>query len=139
MKARVKLVEGMTWMGEAGSGHAIVIDSSPEIGGRDLGLRPMELLLLGLASCSAIDVRLILLRGREAVSDCVVEAEAERAAEDPKVFTAITLTYRITGRGLSRAKAERAVALSAEKYCSASAMIEKAAEIRHVIEIVEAA
>lgn len=131
------LLEGMTFVGEAGSGHGIVIDAAPEIGGRNLGPRPMELLLLGLASCSAVDVRLILQRGREVVTDCVVEAEAERAAEDPKVFTRIHLGYRITGKALNRGKVERAVQLSAEKYCSASAMLAKTAEITHSIELVE--
>lgn len=138
MKARVKLVEGMTWMGEAGSGHGLVIDASPEIGGRDLGLRPMELVLLGLVGCTAVDVRLILQRGREAVTDCQIEAEAERAATDPKVFTKIHLRYRVTGKNLKREKVERAVQLSADKYCSASAMIAKTAVITHEIELVEA-
>jgi len=138
MKARVKLIEGMTWLGEAGSGHGVVIDAAPAIGGRNLGLRPMELVLLGLAGCSAVDVRLILQRGREDVTDCTVEAEAERAETDPKVFTRVRLSYRVVGRKLNRAKVERAVALSAEKYCSASAMIAKTAELSHTIEVLEA-
>lgn len=139
MKAKVTLVEGQTWIGEAGSGHGIVIDAAPDIGGRNLGCRPMELMLLGLAGCTAIDVRLILQRGREAVSDCVVEAEAERAPVDPKVFTRVHLTYRVTGRALSRAKVERAVQLSHDKYCSATAMFLKTAAVTHAIELVEAA
>lgn len=139
MKAKVTLVEGMTWLGEAGSGHGIVLDAAPDIGGRNLGCRPMELVLLGLAGCAAIDVRLILQRGREAVTDCVVEAEAERAESDPKVFTRIHLAFRVTGRALSRAKVERAVQLSHETYCSASAMLGKTAAITHSIEILEAA
>lgn len=139
MKAKVTLVEGMTWLGEAGSGHGIVLDAAPDIGGRNLGCRPMELVLLGLAGCAAIDVRLILQRGREAVTDCVVEAEAERAGTDPKVFTRIHLSFRVTGRALNRAKVERAVQLSHETYCSASAMLGKTAAITHSIEILEAA
>lgn len=138
MKAKVTLVEGQTWLGQAGSGHGIVLDASPDIGGQNLGCRPMELMLLGLAGCTAIDVRLILQRGREAVTDCVIEAEAERAPSDPKVFTKVHLTFRVTGRTLSRAKVERAVALSHEKYCSATAMFLKTAEITHTIEVLEA-
>ena len=137
MKARVTLIEGMTWLGEAGSGHGIVIDAAPDIGGRNLGLRPMELVLLGLAGCTAVDVRLILQRGREQVTDCTVEAEAERAANDPKIFTKVHLAYRVVGRNLSTDKVRRAVELSSTKYCSASAMIAKTAEITHAIEVVE--
>jgi putative redox protein len=138
MKARVKWVEAMTFVGESGSGHSIVMDGSPDIGGRDLGVRPMEMLLLGLGGCTAIDVALILKKGREKVTDCVIEIEAERAAADPKIFTRIRLKYLLTGRDLSRAKVERAVALSAEKYCSASAMLGRTAEITHEIELIAA-
>jgi putative redox protein len=138
MKARVKWVEAMTFVGESGSGHSIVMDGSPDIGGRDLGVRPMEMLLLGLGGCTAIDVALILKKGREKVTDCVIEIEAERAAADPKIFTRIRLKYLVTGRDLSRAKVERAVALSAEKYCSASAMLGRTAEITHEIELIAA-
>lgn len=138
MKAKVTLVEGQTWIGEAGSGHGIVIDASPDIGGRNLGCRPMELMLLGLAGCTAIDVRLILARGREAVTDCVVEAEGERATSDPKVFTRVHLTYRVTGRKLNAAKVERAVQLSHDKYCSATAMFLKTAAVTHSIDVIEA-
>ena len=139
MKARIKLVEGMTFVGESGSGHAMVIDGAPEYGGRNLGPRPMELLLLGLGSCTAFDVVLILRKGREAVEDCAVEVEGERAAADPKVFTNIRVRYVISGRKLRRSAVERAVALSAEKYCSASVMLGKTAAIEHVIEIVDTA
>lgn len=135
MKARVKWVEGMTFLGESGSGHAVVIDGAPEFGGRNLGVRPMEMLLLGLGGCSAFDVVLILKRGREPVTDCWVEVEAERAETDPKVFTRIHMHYVVTGRGLSAAKVERAIALSAEKYCSASVMLGKTAEITHDFEL----
>ncbi len=131
MKARVKWVEGMTFTGESGSGHAIVLDGAPENGGRNLGIRPMELMLLGLAGCTAFDVVLILQRGRQPVSDCVVEVEAERAPVDPKVFTRIHLAYTLKGRGLSPEKVERAIGLSKEKYCSASIMLGAVAEITH--------
>ena len=137
MKARVKWVEGMTFLGESGSGHTVVMDGAPEFGGRNLGLRPMEMLLLGLGGCTAFDVVLILKKGRERVTDCVVEIEAQRADADPKVFTRIRLKYLVTGRGLAREKVERAVALSAEKYCSASAMLGRTAEIAHEIELIE--
>jgi putative redox protein len=102
-------------------------------------VRPMEMLLLGLGGCSAFDVMLILKRGREAVTDCVVDIDAERATTDPKVFTRIQMNYTVTGRGLDRRKVERAVQLSAQKYCSASAIMAKTAEILHTVTIVEAA
>jgi len=138
MKARVKWVEAMSFLGEAGSGHAVLMDGAPEAGGRNLGPRPMEMLLLGLGGCTAFDVMLILKRGREKVTDCVVEIEAERAESDPKIFTGIRLVYKITGRNLSRDKVERAVALSDEKYCSATAQLRALAKISHEIEIIEA-
>jgi len=138
MKARIKWVQDMTFLGESGSGHAVVMDGAPEAGGRNMGCRPMEMLLLGLGGCSAFDVVLILKRGREQVSDCVVEIEAERAQVDPKVFTKIQLRYRLTGKALNRRKVERAVQLSAEKYCSAGAIMAHTAELTHVIEIIEA-
>jgi putative redox protein len=108
MKARVKWVEEAAFLGESGSGHAVLMDGAPDAGGRNLGPRPMEMLLLGLGGCSAFDVVLILKRGRERVTDCVVEIEAERAATDPKVFTEIRLRYVVTGRALERAKVGRA-------------------------------
>ncbi|MBZ6075182.1 OsmC family protein [Microvirga puerhi] len=131
MKARVKLIDGMTFVGESGSGHAVVMDGAPEYGGRNLGIRPMEMLLIGLGGCTAFDVVQILRRGRESVTDCVVEVEAERAETDPKVFTKIHLVYRVTGKNLAPAKVERAIALSKEKYCSASIMLGAVAEITH--------
>jgi len=139
MKARVKWIDGMMFAAESGSGHAIIVDGAPDIGGRNLGMRPMELLLLGLGSCSAIDVVHILRKAREAVTGCVVELDGDRAETDPKVFTSVRMRYVVTGHSLARAKVERAVALSAEKYCSASAMFEKTARIEHSIEIVDAA
>jgi putative redox protein len=139
MKARVKWIQDVMFVGESGSGHSVILDGAPEAGGRNLGVRPMEMLLLGLGGCSAFDVVMILKRGRERVTDCVVELEAERAETDPRVFTKIAMKYVVTGRGLDPKKVERAVALSAEKYCSASAIMSKTAQIGHTIEIVETA
>ena len=137
MKARIKWVEKVTFLAELGSGHAVVLDGAPDAGGRNLGVRPMEMLLMGLGGCSAFDVVLILRKGREEVSDCVVELEAERAETDPKVFTRIHMHYKVAGRGLAPAKVERAIKLSAEKYCSASAIMAKTAVITHDWEVVE--
>jgi putative redox protein len=137
MKARVKWVEGAAFLGESGSGHGVLMDGAADYGGRNLGPRPMEMLLLGLGGCSAFDVVLILKRGREKVDDCVVEIEAERAGTDPKVFTEIRLKYLVKGRNLDRAKVERAVQLSADKYCSASAILAKTARLSHTIEVEE--
>ncbi len=135
MKARVKWVDGLMFVGESGSGHAIIMDGAPEHGGRDLGVRPMEMLLLGLGGCTGVDVLLILRKGRETVTDCIVEIEAERATTDPKIFTTIHMHYVVEGTGLNPAKVERAIALSAEKYCSATAMLGRAAAITHDFEI----
>lgn len=137
MKARIKYVEKVTFVAESGSGHAVVLDGAPDAGGRNLGVRPMELLLMGLGGCTAFDVVHILRKGREEVTDCVVEVEAERAETDPKIFTRIHMHYRVAGRGLAPAKVERAIALSAEKYCSASAIMAKSATITHDWEVVE--
>ncbi|MDU0341468.1 OsmC family protein [Bosea rubneri] len=137
MKARASWVEGMAFMGEAGSGHAVVMDGAPEYGGRNIGIRPMEMLLIGLAGCTGFDVVQILKKGRENVTGCEVEVEAERATEDPKVFTKIHIAYRVTGRGLSQAKAERAVTLSKEKYCSASIMLGATAEMSASLEVID--
>jgi putative redox protein len=139
MKARVKWVEGMSFLAEAGSGHAVVLDGAPEYGGRNIGIRPMEMLLMGLAGCTAFDVVNILRRGREPVTDCVVEVDADRASEDPQVFTEIRVLYRVSGRGLSRPKVERAVSLSKEKYCSASIMLGATAAITATIEVADEA
>jgi putative redox protein len=139
MKARIKWIQDVMFLGESGSGHSVVMDGAPDAGGRNLGVRPMEMLLLGLGGCSAFDVMLILKRGREAVTDCVVDIDAERATTDPKVFTKIVMHYTVTGQGLDRKKVERAVQLSAEKYCSASAIIGKTAEIAHTITLVDSA
>ncbi len=139
MRARVKWVEGRTFVGESGSGHGLVIDGPTEHGGNNLGPSPMELVLLGTGGCTAFDVLDILKKGRQAVEDCWVELEAERAAEAPKVFTRITMRFVVTGRGLTRATVERAVQLSAEKYCSASIMVGKTAEILREVEIRDSA
>jgi putative redox protein len=139
MKARIKFVEKVTFVAESGSGHAVVLDGDPAAGGRNLGVRPMELLLMGLGGCTAFDVVHILRKGREEVTDCVVEVEAERAETDPKIFTRIHLHYRVAGRALAPAKVERAIALSAEKYCSASAIMAKSATITHDWEVEETA
>ena len=137
-KARVKWIENTRFMGESGSGHAVVMEGLPAEGQASVGIRPMEMLLLGLGGCTAIDVVMILQKAREAVTDCVVEIEGERAETVPKIFTKIHVHFVITGRNLKESAVERAVKLSAEKYCSASAMLEKAAEITHDYEIVEA-
>ena len=131
MKARVKWVEGVTFVGESGSGHAVVMDGPPEHGGRDLGIRPMEMLLLGMGGCTAFDVLHILKKARQPVTDCVVELEAERADTEPKVFTRIHAHFRFKGTGLKEDRVKRAVELSAEKYCSASIMLGATAEITH--------
>jgi putative redox protein len=137
MKARVKWVEGMSFVGETGSGHAMVIDGAPEHGGRNLGPRPMELVLTGTAACTAFDVVLILKKARQPIADCVVEATAERAAVEPKIFTRIHLAYIVAGRGLDPHQVERAVKLSKEKYCSATLMLGKTAEITYDVAIVD--
>ena len=129
MKARAKWIGDVSFVVETGSGHAVVVDGARDAGGRNLGPRPMELVLAGTAACAAFDVVWILKKARQPVEDCVVEADAERAAEDPKVFTRIHLTYRVSGKGLKRAQVERAVRLSKEKYCSATLMLAKTAEI----------
>jgi putative redox protein len=137
MKARVKWIEGISFVCETGSGHSVVIDGAPEHGGRNIGPRPMELVLTGTAACTAVDVMLILRKARQPVADCVVEVDAERAAADPKVFTRIHLRYRVAGRGLDPRHVERAVKLSKEKYCSATLMLGKTAEITYEVAIVE--
>ncbi|MEA2094477.1 MAG: OsmC family protein [Pseudomonadota bacterium] len=136
MKARIKWVEGASFIGESGSGHAVVMDGPPDSGGRDIGIRPMEMLLVGMGGCTAFDVMLILRKARQPVTDCVVEVEAERAEHVPKVFTRIHVHFIVSGSGLSDKQVARAVQLSAEKYCSASIMLSKTAEISHDYEIV---
>jgi len=127
----------MTFVGESGSGHAVVMDGAPEHGGRDLGIRPMEMLLLGVGGCTAFDVVSILKKSRQAIVDCEVKVDSDRAEEVPKVFTCIHIHFIVSGNGLDPAKVEKAVNLSAEKYCSASIMLGKTAEITHDFEILE--
>ena len=138
MKARIKWVENVCFMGESETGHAVILDGAPDAGGRNLGMRPMEMLLIGMGACTSFDVVTILKKSRQPVTDCVAEIEAARADEIPKVFTRIHVHFIVTGKGLNPAQVERAVKLSAEKYCSASIMLGKAAEITHDFEIVEA-
>lgn len=137
MKARIKWVEGATFLGESGSGHAVVMDGPPDMGGRNLGVRPMEMMLLGMGGCTAFDVVHILKKSREAVTDCVAEMSAERAESEPKVFTRIHVHFVVKGRELKENKVKKAVDLSAEKYCSASIMLGNAGvEITHDYEII---
>lgn len=135
MKARIKWVEEAMFLAASGSGHTVVMDGPPEDGGRNLGVRPMEMLLLGMGGCTAFDVVNILRKGRQEVSGCEVELDAERAPEPPKVFTRIHVHFIVTGRDLKEAQVARAVSLSAEKYCSASIMLGKTAAITHDFEI----
>jgi putative redox protein len=137
MKGIVTLQEGSTFEGVAGSGHRVIMDVAPEVGGRNLGLRPMEMVLLGLGGCTAIDVLHMLRKGRQPITDMRVELDAERADDVPKVFTRIHLHFVLTGAGLDPHKIERAINLSASKYCSASMMLNKTAEITHDFEIVK--
>jgi len=138
MKIRVKWVEQVSFVAESGSGHAIVADGAPDAGGRNLGMRPMELLLAGAATCTAFDVVWILKRARQAIADCVVEADAERAPAEPRVFTRIHLRYTVAGRGLDANQVQRAVKLSKDKYCSATIMLGATAEITYDVTILEA-
>lgn len=128
---------GMSFVGESGTGHAVVMDGAPEAGGRNLGMRPMEMVLAGTGGCSAFDVVLILKRGRHAVTGCEVALKAERAEADPKVFTRIHFHYRVKGRALKADAVRRAIELSKDKYCSASIMLARSAEITYDFEIVE--
>jgi putative redox protein len=137
MRARIKWVEDRTFLGESGSGHDIVLGTAHGDSKRTPGPSAMELVLLGLGGCTAYDVVHILEKGREAVEDVTVEIDADRAAEPPKVFTRIHMHFVVKGRGLSQAKVERAIALSAEKYCSASAMLAKTADITHDFEMID--
>ena len=127
----------MSFLAESGSGHSVLMDGPPEAGGKNLGPRPMEMLLMGTGGCAAFDVVLILQKSRQEISDCAVEIEAERAQEEPKVFTRIHFHFILSGKKLNPQQVERAISLSAEKYCSASIMLGKTAELTHDFEIVE--
>jgi putative redox protein len=138
MKARIKWVENALFLGESGSGHAVVMDGPPESGGKNLGVRPMEMLLIGMGGCASFDVVHILRKGRHDVRHCEAMVEADRADTDPKVFTRIHLHFVVSGKGLAEPVVERAVRLSAEKYCSASIMLGKTAKVTHDFELIEA-
>ena len=131
MNTTVKWIDGMMMVGESASGHAIVMDGPEDLGGKNLGIRPMEMLLLGMGGCTTIDVVSTLKKMREEVRDCRVEILAARADEHPKVFTKIHLNFIINGSNLNEKKVEKAVSLSADKYCSASIMLGKVADITH--------
>lgn len=137
MECTVRWHDGMSFVAETGSGHLVAMDGAPEAGGHNLAPRPMELILAGAGGCTAFDVVLILRRGRYAVSGCEVKLTAERAEADPKVFTRIHFNFTVRGRNLKADAVERAIKLSAEKYCSASIMLGKTAELSHSWEIVE--
>jgi putative redox protein len=139
MKARINWVGDRTFVGEAGTGHAIAFGTAHGEAGAKPGPSPMDLVLIGTGGCAAWDVVHILERGREAIEGCTVELDAERATEDPKVFTKVHMHFVLRGRALDPKKVERAIKLSAEKYCSASAMIGKTAEITHDFEVIDTA
>jgi putative redox protein len=137
MKATIKWVQDAEFVGESGSGHSVVMDGPQDFGGRNRGVRPMEMILLGLGGCTAFDVVHILKKARQPVTDCQVTVHADRAMKDPKVFTRIHIHYTVTGAGMKANQVERAVRLSTEKYCSASIMLGKAAEITHDFELID--
>lgn len=135
MNTRVKWLDNMSFVGESPSGHSVVMDGPPTAGGRNLGIRPMEMLLLGLGGCSSFDVVSMLKKGKQDLVNCEVEISAERADSNPKVFTKIHLHFIISGNDLSEKRVARAIELSAEKYCSASIMLGEVADITHDYEI----
>ena len=135
MQVKVKWLDGVSFVGESETGHAVVLDGAPENGGRNIGMRPMEMLLIGMGGCTSFDVVAILKKARQPIIDCVAEIDATRADETPKVFTKIHVHFVITGNNLNEAQVERAVKLSAEKYCSASIMLSKSVEITHSFEV----
>jgi putative redox protein len=137
MKVRIKWIEDVSFLGQSESGHSILMDGPADGGGKNLGPRPMETVLMGTGGCTAYDVVHILRKSRQHISDCIVEIDAERANEDPKVFTKIHFHFVVKGKSLVREHVERAITLSAEKYCSASIMLGKTAAITHDFEIVE--
>ena len=140
MKATVTWVDGVRFLAESGSGHTVVVEGPDTHGGRNTGMRPMELLLLGVGGCSSFDVLTILQKARQDVTDCRCDISAERADAVPAVFTKIHLKFIVTGRALKEAQVKRAVALSAEKYCSASIMLMAAGvEMTHSYELIEVA
>ena len=137
MKSRVKWVENVCFMAESESGHAMIMDGAPDIGGRNLGPRPMEMLLMGTGGCTSVDVVMILKKSRQDVTGCEAEVSAERAADHPKVFTKIHMHFTVRGRGVKPEIVDRAIKLSAEKYCSASIILGKTAAMTHDFKIIE--
>jgi putative redox protein len=137
MKARVKWVEQASFLGETESNHAVLMDGPPTAGGRNLGPRPMEMLLIGTGGCTAFDVVSILKKSRQAISDCYVELTAERAETEPKVFTKIHMHFVVKGKDIKPEAVEKAIKLSAKKYCSASIMLGHTAAITHDFEVVQ--
>ena len=137
MNTRVKWLDNMSFVGESPSGHSVVMDGPPESGGRNLGVRPMEMLLLGLGGCSSFDIVSMLKKGKQDLVDCEVDISAERADTEPKVFTKIHAHYVIKGKDLDRKKVERAVNMTAEKYCSVSIMLAQVADVTHDFETIE--
>lgn len=135
MKARIKWVEEMSFLGTTESGHSVLMDGPPDAGGRNLGPRPMEMLLLGAGGCTSFDVVSILRKGRHDIRDCSVDIEADRASADPKVFTRIHLHFIVVGKDLHPEAVERAIKLSAEKFCSATIMLGKTAAVTHHFEV----
>ncbi|MEH6559502.1 MAG: OsmC family protein [Oceanicoccus sp.] len=140
MKATVKWVDGVSFSAESGTGHSVTMDGPPDHGGRDLGPRPMEMLIMGLGGCASFDVLSMLKKSRQQVEGCVAEVVAQRADAVPAVFTEIHLNFVVTGPGLKEAQVKRAVSLSAEKYCSASIMMEAAGvKVTHSYQIIDTA
>ncbi len=138
MKATVKWVDGAMFLGESGSGHSVVMDGPPDHGGRNMGIRPMEMLLLGMGGCASFDVMSILNKARQQIAHCRAELTAERANAVPAVFTKIAIHFVVSGKALKETHVKRAVSLAAEKYCSASIMLEAAGvEVTHSYEIVD--
>jgi len=138
MKATVKWTDGAMFLGESGSGHSVVMDGPEDLGGRNMGARPMEMLLMGVGGCATYDVMSMLQKSRQKVVDCRVDLDAERADAVPAVFTRINLHFVVTGMGLKESQVKRAVELSAEKYCSASIMLAAGGvEISHSHEVLE--
>jgi len=137
MKARIKWTEEVSFLGETESGHSVQMDGPPALGGRNKGPRPMEMLLLGVGGCTSFDVISILKKTRQVVSDCYVDITSERAEADPKVFTKIHLHFVVTGKDIKPAAVEKAIKLSADKYCSASIMLGAMATVTHDFKVIQ--
>jgi putative redox protein len=135
MKTRIKYIENVCLMAESESGHSLIIDGSPEIGGRNLGVRPMEMILMGLGGCTTMDILTILRKKRQNITDCVIEIDSQRRDTIPKIFSKIHLHFIITGDNLNEKHVQQAVQLAAEKYCSVSEMLKHSVEISYDYEI----